>query len=313
MSKTSRYLPMTGILLTAILLAAVLPAAQARPAKSITKALEVTYVANEGFLIAGGSAKVLVDALFDEGFGTYQTPARPTRGQLENASPPFDGVGLILVTHWHDDHFNPKMVVAHLKNNPGATCVAPQQVVDKMKEEKDFDAVAKQTEAATPEPGEVISKIIGGIGLKIFGMRHAPYMENGVDRHRDVQNVGYLVTVGGVNMFHTGDAVFDLEEEFIQSTGIDNETIDVLFIEYFDMSENTQHLIKDVFKPQHVIGMHLPTNNIEKMAGVFPEVFAGGLVFKKSMEKQTFAIERDSRDAGDEGGAQRAQDADALN
>ncbi len=279
-----------SIVSAAIVLAAL--ATGFAPVFSESRSVDITYVANEGFLITAGSDKVLIDALFSEGFGTYLTPSRSARGKLKKASPPFDGVDLILVTHAHGDHVDARMVLAHLANNPGATCVAPQQAVDKMKELDNFDALVTQVEAVTPERGKVISKPIGGIELEVYGMRHAPYLENGVDRHRDVQNLGYLVTVGGVRVFHAGDAVFDLDDAFIASTGIGDGRIDVLFIKSYDLSENTQHLVNEVFKPALVVGMHAPPADVEKMADVFSRAFPRGFVFKKSMEKKTVVIER---------------------
>ncbi len=69
--------------------------------------LEITYVANEGFLLAGGGKKVLIDALFDGGIAGYPTIPDELRPSLEQARPPFDGVDLVLATHFHGDHFGP--------------------------------------------------------------------------------------------------------------------------------------------------------------------------------------------------------------
>ncbi|UCH85075.1 MAG: MBL fold metallo-hydrolase [Candidatus Latescibacterota bacterium] len=281
-----------GAIATA-LLAVLFAPTMAGPPPAKSGSVEITYVANEGFLIASGSSKVLIDALFSEGFGRYLTPSLSTSRKLTNASSPFDGVDVILVTHAHDDHFDPGMVVTHLTHNPGAICLAPQQAVDKMVEKKGFEAVASRVQVTTPEPGQAVDRSIGDIDIRIFGIPHAVYMENGVNRHRNVQNVGYVISVGGITVCHTGDAVFDFDHAYIEATGIDEKHIDVLFIEYFDMGEGTQHLVKDVFKPKHVIAMHIPPSEVGKMAEKFPSVYPGGVVFEKSMDKKTVTIVRD--------------------
>ncbi|UCG51856.1 MAG: hypothetical protein JSW58_17100, partial [Candidatus Latescibacterota bacterium] len=58
------------------------------------ESVEITYVANEGFLVSTDTQKILIDALFDEGFGRYLTPSLLTRRKLTRAKPPFDNVDL---------------------------------------------------------------------------------------------------------------------------------------------------------------------------------------------------------------------------
>ncbi len=80
---------------------------------------DVTYIANEGFLIEAAGKKVLVDSLFDAGSATLPCAvpggARPTDRRRAHPSPTW-------ISSWspipHGDHFNPKLVAAHLRNNP---------------------------------------------------------------------------------------------------------------------------------------------------------------------------------------------------
>ena len=59
--------------------------------------VEITYLANEGFLLAAGEKKVLIDALFP-GITNYPAVPEPIRSRLERAETPFDGVDLVLAT-----------------------------------------------------------------------------------------------------------------------------------------------------------------------------------------------------------------------
>ncbi|UCG52092.1 MAG: MBL fold metallo-hydrolase, partial [Candidatus Latescibacterota bacterium] len=240
--------------------------------------------------VSTDTQKILIDALFDEGFGRYLTPSLLTRRKLTRAKPPFDNVDLILVTHWHGDHFNAKMVADHLKNNPRGVLVAPQQVVEKLKERKDFAKIGRQVEEVTPATGAVVKKTINNIEMKILGMKHVPYPIDGVDKHARVQVLGFLVTIGGVTFLHAGDAIYDLDEEFIALSKIDREHVDILFIEYFDRSENSANIVQNVIRPDKIIGMHVPPSDIELVEDTFRQTYPGGILFGKSMEKKQIAV-----------------------
>lgn len=91
--------------------------------------VEITYVGNEGFLIAVGDKKILVDALFQT-FPPSPTLSPEVVELMQNARPPFDDVDLVLATHSHHDHFHAGMVWQHLQNNPQALFVSTREAVD---------------------------------------------------------------------------------------------------------------------------------------------------------------------------------------
>lgn len=93
-------------------------------------ALEVTYLANEGFMIAGGGRKVLIDALFGEGLDGYAVVSPAQRALLEQAREPFADMDAVFATHFHDDHFNATAVLAHLTRNPQAFFFSTPQAAD---------------------------------------------------------------------------------------------------------------------------------------------------------------------------------------
>jgi L-ascorbate metabolism protein UlaG (beta-lactamase superfamily) len=96
-----------------VLLAVSLAAQQNNQPAPTDNAPQITYVANEGFLIQAGGKKVLVDALF-EGTKDYLAPSQELLTRMTEGSGPFADVDILLVTHPHDDHFNPKLVVGFL-------------------------------------------------------------------------------------------------------------------------------------------------------------------------------------------------------
>jgi len=97
-------------------------------------ALDVTYIGNAGFMIQAGGKKVLVDALF-EGTTDVLGPLPELLVQMMDAHGPFADVDLLLVTHPHADHFNPKLVIEFLRNHALCLLVAHTQVVDRLRNE----------------------------------------------------------------------------------------------------------------------------------------------------------------------------------
>ena len=99
-----------------------------------SKAIDITYIANEGFLISSRDSKVLIDGIFTEGFGRFQTPTAETLAKESQASPPFDNITAILVSHYHPDHTNPAYVIQHLLSDTEAVLIAPAQANDQLKD-----------------------------------------------------------------------------------------------------------------------------------------------------------------------------------
>ena len=92
---------------------------------------EITYIANEGFLIEVGSRKILIDAIFDEPSISFaHVPDEGTLSLIQTSKAPFDGIDLLLVTHAHYDHFSAVPMLEHLEGNPSGVLIGPQQVFD---------------------------------------------------------------------------------------------------------------------------------------------------------------------------------------
>jgi L-ascorbate metabolism protein UlaG (beta-lactamase superfamily) len=217
------------------------------------KKVEVTFIANTGFLIRAQSKKVLIDALFNQGFG-FGEPSKEILEKLKNAQPPFDNVDLVLVTHSHPDHFHAKFVIEHLESNQNGVLVAPKQVINNIEVylEESSDNIKKRIMETTPEWKACIDLIINGIELKVIGLRHwnpylgAPYIN------------GYILTMGGKNIFHIGDAGSELEY-FKDISELHNLTINMAFVADV-WSEDDEMSIKkfiEYINPKHVIYMHL--------------------------------------------------------
>ncbi len=195
--------------------------AQSAPPETRVEGVEVTHLANEGFLIAAGETKVLVDALYGDGIAGYAVVPDEPRSQLEAASGRFEGVDLVLASHYHDDHFNARAVARHLKNNPGARFVSTLQAVDRLKRLESFEDLADRIEGYWPEEGATETVEYAGIKVTVLNLHH------GRGRRPPVQNLGLLIDLGGVRLLHVGDTEVTVKD--VQAYALGDANIDVLF------------------------------------------------------------------------------------
>jgi len=232
-------------------LAAALVAAAAFAGGGVAAAgIDVTYLGNAGFLVAVGDSKVLVDGLYRDGVKGYATVPDDALGKIEQGKAPFDGIDLILATHYHADHFDPRSVAQHLVANPKATFVSTPQAVERLRAVMDdFDSIASRVRAVFPAEGESSSFDVGAIKLRVLNLHHG--------RGSDVENIGFVVSLGGETFAHFGDTQVDNEE--MAPHRLFQEQIDLAFVGYWELQSGTRRrLYHDNVGATHIVAMHLP-------------------------------------------------------
>jgi L-ascorbate metabolism protein UlaG (beta-lactamase superfamily) len=273
-----------------VILATVVGTAAGLAADDPRPTFDVTYIGNEGFLVQAAGKKVLVDALFTDGFGQYLAPVPELLAQMTSAQDPFAGIDLILVTHPHGDHFNPKPVVAHLRNNPHARLIAHTQTVDQVRKEEGFAQIANQVREVRLQPGARERIVANDITVDALCLYHAA--AEGVDLGS--RNLAFVVDLGGGARFlHAGDATLEKSAGHLGAFSFDAAPIDVLFLEYFDRSQATRRLIARTLKPSRIIAMHVPPAQLEEESKKTRAVYPHAIVFKQSMERRSLPIEVD--------------------
>lgn len=256
----------------------------------------VTYVANEGFLIDSGGKKILVDALFHgEVIDRYHAPPAETQTKLETAAAPFDRVDLILVTHWHDDHFTPEVVLKHLTANPDGVLAASPQVVSRLRSQAGWtgELDKRVREIDVPLHGSADLEI-HGIRLRASRLRHGAYMipdgstGGSRDKHEAVENLVFRFEVAGVTFMHFGDALLKENPEFFDGKRFAKQTIDFVFLEGW--SDETLAILGEWMAPGHVIFMHMPADpdRIERLSGYLAGRLENAVVFREPMESRSF-------------------------
>ncbi|MGH7556389.1 MAG: amidohydrolase family protein [Gemmatimonadota bacterium] len=162
------------------------PAGQPQPA--------VEYLANEGVLVTGGDAAIVIDGLFGDGLPEYPVVPAAIRDSLETALGRFSEIDLVLVTHRHDDHFDPAAVTRHLEANPEAILVAPGDALAAFRPDQ-LERYGERLQPLDLPPGSYVRLDVGGFAVEALGLAHA-----------ETGHVGYRIELPGLTVLHLGDS-----------------------------------------------------------------------------------------------------------
>jgi L-ascorbate metabolism protein UlaG (beta-lactamase superfamily) len=253
-----------------------------REAPLPAKGLLVRYIANMGVLLSSGDRQVLIDAIHRRYKPAYLFPPPELLGDLESARPPFEGIELILVTHMHLDHFHPESVGLHLKNNPKGVLVSSAQVVGEFgKGVSDIEKIKAQLKEVTPEWDKRIDLEVNGTKLSVLGLRHVN------QQHRSVQNLGYLVEIGGKKVLHVGDA--ELSAENFAPFQLEKEDIDVAILpQWFLDQQGGCETVRKLIGAKHLIATHISAGYTDEVSGRIKKDCAGADAFTALLEERTY-------------------------
>lgn len=247
---------------------------------SSQKPLEITYIANGGFLIEYDTKKILIDALHS--WPNFQSTPDEVFSDMYNSRPPFENIDLVLVTHRHPDHFNSDMIEMFLRKNPEAKFIATPRYVECLRAvaELPIEQISGQIRIVDIKKGEVLDISEKGIDLKIFGLEHH-------GSHSNMLNFGFLIKIGDKTFLHEGDS--GIGNEYFRSAAFNLKGIDVLFEnDPYRKDQERQKVIRDYIKPKYRIGMHIQPKNLERFIREVGEKFPDEIIFKKPMEKRVF-------------------------
>jgi len=244
--------------------------------------LEITYIANEGVLVAGGGKQVLIDGLHREYEPSYPFLPQPYRGQIETAQPPFDKVDVILVSHRHLDHFHPQAVADHLRHNPRTVLLSSEQVVREIEARAaDYGAIRARVTTMTPALREKVATTAGGVQIEILGVGH------GSGRHATIQNLGHVITLGGKKLLHVGDA--DLDAGIFDAFNLDEHGIDVAFLpQWFLTNDAGAAIVRAHIKPKHIIAVHMPARDPDRAVAQVKARFPEAVPFTALLDKRFY-------------------------
>ena len=245
--------------------------------------LEVTYIANSGFMFSSGTTRVLIDALYLDA-DVWETPSKKIQKNLVNGAPPFKNISHILASHYHADHFDASLVSRFLVNNPKATLITNQQTDSVMQRVYKMDPQMKR-----PEQINIMRSPMFGSNVYESGQLKVTSLSQKHMGKEDskVESLGFLVELGGKKILHIGDA--DFTDENFAGFNLPDEHIDIAFIHYWFLLDCEGRRIIDTYiKPDKIVLTHVPYDELRRNYTRIKEYYPNVEVFINHMEKKTF-------------------------
>lgn len=210
---------------------------------------EIRYVANSGMLVTVSDRRFLIDAPLRDGLPPYATSSPEERAALESARAPYDNVDAILITHWHEDHFSPDAVAAHLSRSARTMVISSPEVIDRLRAAAP-NVPASQLRAVLPEPGNAMQVDVGGVPVRVLRIRHSPG-----GRRVPEQHVGFLLGASSL-LLHVGDAE-PVADNFALLKSL--PPVDLAFVPFWFLSNDANRtMVAQSIRPRRIVAMHLP-------------------------------------------------------
>ncbi len=245
-------------------------------------AVVVSYIANEGVLIASGNHQVLIDALHKP----YQPAYLPTPPAIESkimrAEKPFDSIDFLLVSHVHKDHFDAQTVARYLEAQQEPVLFSSSQVIDSVLTYRDDSAVpVTRLKRVLYQDGKVSSQEQNGVIVNAGKVSH------GSARFRWVENLGHVVEAGGLRFLHVGDPGFGRAD--IARLLAHTERPDVAILPVWFLTESDgRKVIDEVIQPGALIFVHVSPGEIKNVKRTAARHYPEAVVFSEPMQSVRF-------------------------
>ncbi|WP_020398428.1 MBL fold metallo-hydrolase [Kordiimonas gwangyangensis] len=212
--------------------------------------IKLCHIANSGFMAEGRNSAVLFDAvrLKDTFDGDYAMPRKKLTGKMISGEAPFDKVTVALVSHNHNDHFDPVGTLRHLRKNKSVRYVMPPEAFEMLKAGKARPEDLARVNVVLPsEDAGPITQQIGDVTIEAYRVSHG---EGGP------QNIGYRVSLDGVRIFHTGDIAAD--KKSLRRAGLRHTEVDIMLMPFWYGLNNAEQSEAAAFAWQidTVVPMH---------------------------------------------------------
>ncbi|MCI0517713.1 MAG: MBL fold metallo-hydrolase [Woeseiaceae bacterium] len=217
------------------------------------------YLGNAGVMVEHGATRILFDPLFREDFDDYElVPPEMQRALLAGAAP-WDGVDAVFVSHYHDDHYDPALMVAYLKAHPGIRMYAPAQAVERLHA------------AASPADGGMFERVHGlalaygdasiriemdSLLIEALFVPHSGWPGS----NTEVENLAFRVTLdGAATVTHLGDADGDVVHFAGSAEHWEQRRTHLALPPYWFLygSDKGSLLLQDL-NADHATGIHVP-------------------------------------------------------
>lgn len=221
---------------------------------------EARYIANAGVMIVSGETKVVFDPLFSEDFDQYDLVPADTQKRMITGAPPFDAIDAVFVSHSHDDHFDPQLMLEFLHRNEEVRFFGPDQAMSALRDADAaaVDAVSDRLNVVSPQYGAApVEFRIDGMHIAAIRIPH----DGWPDYMSDVENIAFSVILdSATTVVHLGDA--DSGIEHFQNNGefwrARHHHL-ALPPYWFFIRAQGKKVLEESIAADHAIGVHVPT------------------------------------------------------
>jgi L-ascorbate metabolism protein UlaG (beta-lactamase superfamily) len=208
---------------------------------------------------------------------------------LTESRGPFADVDLLLVTHSHADHFNAKLVTAHLRNDTRCRLIASAETVDHLRNEEGFAQIQDRIRKVTLAAGTREHVSVNGMEVDVLCLGG----NDGSDPSDPTSRLTFVINLNGVRFFHLGDDLIEQNEARLAAFPFDRTPVDILFLRRDDLSAVAQQFIARKIKPSRTIAMHVPPAELAAELKNIHKAYPCAIVFRQSMERRSLPIEVD--------------------
>jgi L-ascorbate metabolism protein UlaG (beta-lactamase superfamily) len=243
----------------------------------------LTQLANEGMIISDGETRILIDGMVVEPYSVYGGLPPEVTPLFEQVSGPFSGIDLVLASHRHHDHNQPRFACQFLQSSSAARFVSSPQVIGLMREKcRTFMTTSPRVDEINPPYGEPHVIQMEGARVTIFPLSH------GTRKYARIQNFGHLIEMGSVTLLHIGDAAMD-PQDFARA-GLDKVEIDVAMIPfwYFQPGPGSEVMTR-FFDAPNKIAVHIPPGEMDEIKGYMSEEFPQVTILQNTLDQARFS------------------------
>lgn len=249
--------------------------------------LEVRALANEGFLLSVGDDVVAIDAFVAEPYVGYAALSGEPLDALLSGTGPFESLDVVLASHYHRDHFQGEPAQRFLAARPECLFASSPQVIDALwtAETEALEGVQEDMiRDFLPKPKKEDLLEVGKIRIEILRLSH------GTGRFASVQNLGHVITIGGVTALHVGDAA--MVPENFAAYHLPKRGIDVAFVPYWYFDDpNGLRIVAEHFRPAKLVACHIPPRELKAVTARLAEHHPDVQVPQRALELFRFKDE----------------------
>ena len=218
------------------------------------------YLANAGVVVTQGETQVAFDPLFRNDFNRYDRVPEHLERALTGGEPPFDSIDAVFISHYHEDHFEPSLLLDWAEAHTSLHVYASVQAIEAILAVRDAeDTVRERLHAISLQPGDPPWQIISGdLLIEVVRIPHAGWPT----RMTDVENLAFRVTLSDeTTVVHLGDSDDDEAHFFEQAEHWESRHLHLALPPFwFFLGEEGRHVVDEFLDADVTVGVHAPAD-----------------------------------------------------